>query len=225
MLDQQVFRQNDDYLDNLGSGVWLMDNHKWALYVWEKLRLRHGAYTLVHVDYHWDAIYEFDDASDEHAMVMKASVDGIARMIKEGKLVTYDSFIGPALARGLIDDVHFLCFQSGCDEGFSEQELRRFGCTQTIHEDSSELRNLQTGAHLLFDFCLDVFNRSDYEYGSDLWEDADISKLICDCKSLVQQATIVTVSMSYGCSGTAEDTRRLTERVVPLFLEWRNGIT
>lgn len=221
MLDPRIFKEDPNYLEYLGSGVWLMDNHKWALYVWEKSRLPRRAYTLVHVDYHWDAIYKFEEYPVEEARLKEASCNQLESLIRKGKLIGYDSFIGPAMARGLVDNIHFLCFQEESDKGFSQRELEKFGCTQTVHNDSDELRVLEISEPLLFDLCLDVFNRSDYEYRSDLWGDAEIAKLLDDCKALVERAAVVTVSMSYGCSGTAEDTRRLTERVIPLFLEWR----
>ena len=223
MLSPNIFKKNDDYLEPLGSNVWLMDNHKWALYVWESNRLKDGLYTLVHVDYHWDAVYDFWENPEKEKELIESSLDELKSLIKDESLIQYDSFIGPALARGLIDDIHFLCFQEDGDEGFWQPVLDRFGCKQTIHGDSKSLNTLNVDSPLLFDFCLDVFNRSDYEYRSELWKNKEIEKLLFDCKILVQIADIVTISMSYGYSGTLEDTKALTERVVPLFIEWRNA--
>jgi hypothetical protein len=222
MLNPLIFEKNDDYLECLGSNVWLMDNHKWALYVWERSRLSKGAYTLVHVDFHWDAVYDFWENPTAEAALIGVSCEQLETLIRNEELIQYDSFIGPALARGLVDNVHFLCFQEDSDPGFDQLILDKFGCTQRIHRDSGQLRRLETGEHLLFDLCLDVFNRSDYEYGSELWEDAEIERLLSDCKELVQKASVVTVSMSYGCSGTSDDTKKLTEQVIHLFMEWRN---
>ena len=200
-----------------------MDNHKWALYVWEKNRLTQGFYTLVHVDFHWDANYDFWGKPDKEKDLKGASIERIEKLIREGDLIQYDSFIGPAIVRGLINDVHFLCFQEDEDEGFTDDELKAFNSEQTIHTKAASLKRIETKQPILFDFCLDVFNRSDYDYQSDLWADEEIDTLLRECKPLVQKAQVVTVSMSYGCSGTKEDTKRLTEKVVPLFLEWRNG--
>ena len=200
-----------------------MDNHKWALYVWEKNRLRRGIYTLVHVDYHWDANYDFWGKPDREKELKEASIETIESLIRGEDLIQYDSFIGPAIARGLINDIHFLCFQKDEDEGFTDDVLKAFDATQTIHATVSSLKSIETNQPILFDLCLDVFNRSDYDYQSNLWADAEIEALLLECKPLVKKAQVVTISMSYGCSGTEEDTKRLTEKVVPLFLEWRNG--
>lgn len=37
-LDTTNLQSDDEFLAELNSNVWLMDNHKWALYVWEKFR-------------------------------------------------------------------------------------------------------------------------------------------------------------------------------------------
>ena len=84
-----------------------MDNHKWALYVWEKNRLGKGFYTLIHVDYHWDANYDFWGKPEREKELKEASIDELESLIKEEDLIQYDSFIGPAVARGLINNIHF----------------------------------------------------------------------------------------------------------------------
>ena len=222
MLSSQIFKKDDEYFEDLGANVWLMDNHKWALYVWEINRQKSGFYTLVHVDYHWDSIYDFWEITEKEKELKEASIDDVKLLITNEDLIQYDSFIGPAIARGLIDDIHFLCYQDGDDEGFTEDVLLAFNAKQTIHNNAESLKNIEIKQPLLFDFCLDVFNRSDYDYQSDLWDDDEIEALLLDCKSLVEHADVVTVSMSYSYSGTEEDTKKLTERVVPMFLEWRN---
>jgi len=150
-----------------------MDNHKWALYIWEKNRLDKGAYTLVHVDYHWDANYDFLGKPEREKELREASIEDVRSLIKREDLIQYDSFIGPAIARGLINDIHFLCFQKD-DEGFTEEELNLFKVKQTIHSTSETLKEIGFKQPLLFDFCLDVFNRSDFNYQSDLWDDGEI---------------------------------------------------
>jgi hypothetical protein len=222
MLDPSIFNKNDDYFECLGSSLWLMDNHKWALCVWERSCIPGIAYTLVHADYHWDAIYDFAENSSEENVLLEASCEQLESLIRREINIQYDSFIVPAVARGLLDEIHFLCFQKDSDEGVYQPILDKFGCTQSIHRDSKELRSLKAGEHLLFDLDLDIFNRSEFEYGSELWSDTEIEIFLDDCKELVQSASVVTISMLYGCSGTPDDTRVLTERVVPLFLEWRN---
>lgn len=45
---------DNDYLAQLGPGIWLMDNHKWALVAWERERVAGRRYVLLHADFHWD---------------------------------------------------------------------------------------------------------------------------------------------------------------------------
>lgn len=56
LLKYQRLRHNK-FIEELYSNVYLMDNHKWALYCWEFYRQKKQLpSTLVHLDYHWDAI-------------------------------------------------------------------------------------------------------------------------------------------------------------------------
>jgi len=41
-LDYATLTPDDAYLVQLGPGVWLMDNHKWALVAWERQRFAHA---------------------------------------------------------------------------------------------------------------------------------------------------------------------------------------
>ena len=43
-------------------------------------------------------------------------------------------------------------------------------------------------------------------------------------KHHIQGAELVTVSLSFSCSGTADDTRHLAELVVPRIVEWRTPV-
>lgn len=223
MLRQEIFKNDDGYFEHLESDIWLMDNHKWALYIWEQYRKENKKYMLVHVDHHWDAIYDFEEQPEEEEL-LRASAEEIKQLISNNNFIQYDSFIAPAIARGLINNIHFLCFQDDTDQGLWQPFLDRFKCKQTIHSTSKTLPAIAEGAPFIFDFCIDVFNRSGYMYKSELWDECEINDLLIDCKTLVQHAELVTISMSYGCSGTEEDTRKLTELVVSHFMEWRNNI-
>ena len=52
VIEFEKLVEDENFLQPLGRGVWLMDDHRWALKVWETERT-HGQYTLVHADYHW----------------------------------------------------------------------------------------------------------------------------------------------------------------------------
>lgn len=84
--------ENDDYLVELGRSIWLMDNHRWALKVWET-ELKSQFYSLIHVDYHWDACYDFSISSDKEDELIRATSEQMVELIKEDKWIGYDSFI------------------------------------------------------------------------------------------------------------------------------------
>lgn len=224
-LPDHVFTNNDDYYESIGHGMWLMDNHKWSFVIWNKERSLRCNYLLVHVDYHWDAGYDYWDCPDEEVKFFSASDDEVIEIVREENFIRYDSFICPAIAKGFIDEVHFYCLQgdeSG-DVAIYEDFLNKYNCTQILHNSITTLSSLETDKPIIFDFCIDVFNRSNKFYESDIWLDEDIDKLLDACKHLVVSAEIVTISMSYGFSGTKSDTKRLTKMVVERFRDWRKN--
>ncbi len=102
-----------------------------------------------------------------------------------------------------------------------EEFLDKYNCKQVLHNSISTLSDLKTDKPILFDFCIDVFNRSNQFYESDIWPDTEIDEFLEGCRRLVIAAEMVTISMSYGYSGTMNDTKRLTKKVVEKFNEWR----
>ena len=38
LFDTTRLQNDDEFLAELSSNIWIMGNHKWALYVWEKFR-------------------------------------------------------------------------------------------------------------------------------------------------------------------------------------------
>jgi len=224
-LSDQVFENNDEYYESLGNGIWLMDNHKWSFVIWNKECTPNVNYLLVHVDYHWDAGYDIWDSPDNEEMFLLSNENEIIDIVREENLIRFDSFICPAIAKGFIDEVHFFCLQGDedGDEAIYEDFIEKYECDQVIHNSITSLSNIKTEKPILFDFCIDIFNRSNQYYGSDIWPDSEINELLEGCKSLVVSADIVTISMSYGYSGSNEDTKRLTENVLRQFNEWRNN--
>ena len=66
MNSQINFEKNDEYFDEIYPNIWIMDNHKWALYCWEQYRVKNQIpSTLVHIDYHWDAVNDYYENEDE----------------------------------------------------------------------------------------------------------------------------------------------------------------
>lgn len=221
MLDYEQLREDSRYLEQLSDRLWLMDDHKWALLVWrrlwnEKTELRG---TLLHADYHWDGVYDLLDYSEHEEELVNANLDELEALIDANRFVKYDSFIAPAVTIGLFAAVHFYCKQDdGSDRGLPTQLLERVGCQQHIHETVASFCGVDPVGPLAFDLCLDLFNRSNMYYEGEIWSEAEIREFLAASARLIQAADVVTVSLSFGCSGTEEDTQRLAALVIPELL-------
>jgi len=210
------------YFEPLPTGVWLMDDHKWALFVWEQHRQKVGGqrYSLMHADYHWDSTDDFRDDDEAQTELAKADADGLRAMTAASEYITYDSFIAPAVRRGLFSEVHFYCLQID-SEPLDDDLCDAFETPQHLHPDATSLAAAVPASPLIFDLCLDLFNHSDNYDDGDLWSDGEVLAFLEAVKHHIQAAELVTISLSFGCSGTADDTRHLAELVVPLVVEWR----
>lgn len=74
---------------------------------------------------------------------------------------------------------------------------------------------------ILFDICLDLFNKSDQWEEGDLWEDHEIVEFLEKTSPYIEGADIVTVSFSFGYSGTTDDTKQLAALVLPKMFGYR----
>ncbi len=219
--DFDALNEDDSFLVNLGRGIWLMDDHRWALKVWEAER-KHERYTLVHADKHWDGCYDFHDQPAAEKRLVNASADQVADLVAEGEWIRYDSFIAPAVKRGLVQTIHFYCLQDGPgDNALDEDFLRSCGARQFLHNTPSQLASARIVDPMIFDLCLDLFNRSDNWAEGDLWTDAEIDEFMGVVGPLVAAAELVTVSLSFNYSGTHAQTRHLARRVIPQLLAHR----
>jgi hypothetical protein len=222
-----ALKKDDEYFEEISKNIWLMDNHKWAYYVWESNRELFGDIKapIVHVDYHWDSGDDFYNSVEKESEFKCLDLSEIKSVVSEGSWIRYDSFICPAIIRGISDEVHFLCFQEDyCDEGIYEESLKKYNARQYIYRSSGELKNLSFDKAYIFDFCIDVFNRSNMYYEGDIWSLDEINKFLEDIRHLIVGARIITVSMSFEYSGTVEDTARLTKYVLQLFCDWRRTL-
>ncbi len=223
-IDVKSLKRDDDLLIDLGASVWLMDNHKWALYVWESFRQQTGGrrYTLAHADYHWDGGYDFHGDAEQERELLAADLRRLRAYIEEEEWIRYDSFIAPAVARGMFDAVHFYCLQGDKWDVAIDESLRKTtGTDQVIHETPESLASLKAASPLIFDLCLDLFNRSDQFREGDLWSDEEVLGFLDTVRPLIMTASLVTISLSFDCSGTAEDTRHLASLVLPRIQAWR----
>lgn len=208
----------------LTESVWLMDDHKWAFLVWEahKQKTNGQSYALLHADFHWDGIDDFHENVDAQRDLAVADLGALHAMVEEDAYIRYDSFIAPAVRRGTLSELHFFCLQDdGGDKGVDIDLCEQFGIRQVHHENVQTLAAVVPEHPLIFDLCLDLFNRSNMYYQGELWDDAEIEAFLESIRHHVRLAELVTISLSFGCSGTKEDTRYLAELVVPRVLEMR----
>jgi hypothetical protein len=224
-IDFQALERDDGYLVDLGANTWLMDNHKWALWVWERHRLNVGIdkFTLAHADHHWDGGYHPYESAEMREQLAVADIDQLKQLIDEDVWIRYDSFIAPAVVRGRFDAVHFYCKQdNGYDIGVAEELLAEAQTTQVIHETVQSFATIHPNRPLIFDLCLDLFNKEQtMTYQGDLWSDQEIEEFLEAVRPLVVSASLVTVSLSFECSGTEADTRHLAALALPRITAWR----
>lgn len=217
-------QKDDGYFVALPDSVWLMDNHKWALAAWLITMEKSGfaKYTLAHADYHWDDVYDMLESPEVQQRFLAANLNGVLEFIEEEHWIRYDSFIAPAVARGMFDTVHFFCKQDGgSDVGLPIQLLASTGVAQVIHQTPEEFASLHPTSPLIFDLCLDLFNKSTQFQQGDLWSDEEVLGFMNLVRPLIVDASAVTISLSFDCSGTADDTRHLAALVLPLIAGWR----
>lgn len=214
------------YNEHLGQNVWLMDNHRWAFYFWEKIRSEHFPLTrfhLVHADYHWDQIDDVEEDPEVLAQLLAASVETLRIWTaRDESPIRYESFIAPAIRRRALEAVHWFCKQDEEDNGFDEEFLHEHDCCQYFYSKSSELGKASIKDPLIFDLCLDLFNRNDKDmWAGDLWSHQEIDNFLIDCGGLIHRAAAVTLSLSFGYSGSEDDTRQLASIVIPKIAQLR----
>jgi len=224
-VDYSSLEEDVDYFESLPADVWLMDDHKWAFFIWEQHRLKTGGarYSLMHADYHWDSNDDFRGESEAQAELAEADADGLRDMTAASEYVRYDSFIAPAVRRGLVSEVHFYCLQTD-SEPLDADLCEEFGALQVSHPDVGSFAAVVATNPVIFDLCLDLFNRpgkENMDYGGTRWSDDEVLEFLEAVKHHIQAAELVTISLSFGHSGPESDTRHLAKLVVPRVLKWR----
>jgi hypothetical protein len=216
IINEISFQKNENYFKEIYPNIWIMDNHKWALYCWEQYRIKNQIpSTLVHLDYHWDAINNyFEDESLVKNMDLKALYNEI-----KNNIIRCDSFITPAIIRDYIDKVVFHCFQTDTI-GFDGDFIKRYNTTQNIHNNIEDLVNEIEKQEIILDIDLDIFNTLGMSMGS-VWCKEEIKTYINKINPLIKQAKIITIAMSYGYTGSSEEIEYLTKLVIPLIIETR----
>lgn len=216
-------KRGGKYFEELCPNVWLMDNHKWAFYIWEDYRFRHSGKIpsiLVHIDKHWDGVNDFQKPETLARLININSTQGLMDLIEHKSLVRYDSFIAPAIIRGFVKEVHFYCLQDDTDIGLDDDLLHRYGARQFIHKNLDSLIQHVEDRPILLDLDLDIFNKSDQWNEGDIWPEGEIVSFVDKCTELVLNSSLCTIAMSFDYSGANKDTIYLTKLVVPSIIKY-----
>lgn len=151
-------------------------------------------------------------------MLAISALDELKALVLSDSNIRKDSFITPAVIRELLRSVHFFCLQNDTDPGIDEALLSRFRCTQQLHSSIEQLVAADVSSPLIYDLCLDLFNKSDRWEEGDLWSNQEIVEFLETTSPDIKRADIVTGSLSYGYSGSEADTERLAALVLPRML-------
>ena len=151
-------RADDRLCASIGPGVWLMDDHRWAFYVWAQhalsASLRHPErlpLCLAHVDAHADAVDGFlPDPASWSTLQEETDLARIYERVAQDCEITLAAFIAPAIRRGWVREVHFF----GCaddDDLLDAPLLAATGAAQRRHETIGSLVQAVGGQRLLLD--------------------------------------------------------------------------
>lgn len=199
-----------------------MDDHRWAFYVWE--RYRHGSpakdrAAIVHLDGHFDGVCDIQTREDRNELRALADLDTVHAKVSESDGIGFDSFIAPAILRGWVREVHFYVTQEDTDPGIDSDVLNEGNCVQFIHASLNDLANRTIERPLYFDLCLDLYCDGKKQWEATRWVDEKVLDSLTQIAHLVAAADIVTVSLSFGYSGSEDQTRHLARTVVPVLQE------
>jgi hypothetical protein len=196
---KKQLKEEELFYSEIGHSIWLMNDHKWAFLGWEKSCKRRPA-ILAHLDWHWDGINDFRNPQDYDHLRNIKSHEELKELIAENRLIRRDSFIAPAIIKGITDEVHFFCLQNNTESGLDDELLQSYGVDEIRHTSIEDLvRVLRNGQKpLIMDLDLDLFNRDTPFYA----EGAELSRKIIEfldkCGSLFERAEVVTIAKSPG---------------------------
>ena len=177
---------------------------------------------LLHADYHWDAVNEWQTDEEVSEICQISSLSGIKEVILSGS-IKYDNFIFPEVIRRRINEVYFYCFfNDNPTHGFAVGNPEKYGAKQFICRDLDKLVKAVSGRPVLFDLDIDVFNYSEIGAETDYWDDAKIDGFFRRCRHAISDAPVVTIAISFGCSGEENDAKKLAKRVVGKILDIRS---
>ena len=155
-INKIAFENNEEYFEEIYPNIWIMHNHKWSLYCWEKYREKNKIpSTLVHLDYHWDAC---NDYGKNESTIRDMNLDKMQDVIIENTYIRKDSFIAPAIIRGYIKRVDFHCLEKVNAVGLDNDFLNRYNAIEHVHEKMEDLILAIGNQEIILDLDLDIFN-------------------------------------------------------------------
>ena len=229
MLDwRKHIRRDTSFATEIYPAFWVMDDHRWAYFAWEKSAhdlKKNKRFSLIHADYHYDGCNDFENDEEISSLRAMRELNAVEALVRTDTKIRKDSFIAPAVIRELLSSVHFYCLQDDTEPGIDSTLLARFNCAQYMHTSTEQLVGADVSSPMIFDLCLDLFNDSDQWEEGELWEDRDIIEFLELTAPYIERASIVTVSFSYGYSGSKDDTEHLAAIVLPRMLALRGVAT
>lgn len=214
----------DDYYEEIFPNIWLMDNHKWAFWAWVNFFTQstiERPITLYHFDYHWDAVNDFN-CETSLSSIEQNKLPEMYSLVKQDYILK-DGFIAPAIIKGYFNEIHFYCRQKETQVGFSTEFLNDYASNQYIHKSIEDINSTKINKKYAFDLDIDLFNNSEMFLESDLWPKSKQDNFFSKCESLIRNASIITIAMSFGFSGTKKDTISLAEYVFKKILSIRKS--
>lgn len=167
--------EDPEYFEEIYPQVWLMDDHKWSFYIWEShyQKTLMIPSSLVHIDYHWDAINDIID-EEAYELICNSDLPSLKEEIKKDKYLRKDSFIAPAIIKKYIKDVFFFCKQRDTEIGLDKPLLKKYGVNEHRANHISEINTNLKDKKLLLDIDVDIFNKSTYWATGDIWSETEI---------------------------------------------------
>jgi hypothetical protein len=212
-IDDMV--SNDSYFE-VKPNIWLMDNHRWAYYIWESFSFKNPNQlpsTLLHIDYHWDDINDFIDESSIGEL-KRGDINYIYGLVEQNKSpITCESFIAPAVIRGLFNEIYFCCLQEN-DSIFDERFRRKYPIKIAKYKNIKSLVKSLRSNEFYLDIDMDIFFNLEGMIHSELWPDKYIATLLDNIQLLLQSASLTTIAMSHDYINDTDKTRMMTKRLL-----------
>ena len=229
---QKRLKEEGLYYEEICHSTWLMNDHRWALLGWDKSCKWRPA-ILAHLDWHWDGINDFKGQQDLKRLFNANSHEELKDLIAEDNLVRRDSFICPAIIKGITDEVHFFCLQNDTKPGLDYELLQRYGTNEIRHDSIQDLVHALQNIRkpLIMDLDLDLFSRETSFYAEGAGLSTNINEFLDECGPLFERAEVVTIAKSPGAWWTRTKDRwdwdrdlseKLASIVVPRILSIRS---